>query len=309
MTSGIESAQRTAAYHASKGTEQRPNEHTARLRHRKDSRWLLPLAFLLYVGSAVVRFGHPTFDPRLATALGGLGLCLPVLALVWFRLGSRLPWRVALERWTRAGWPTDRLLRFAVAWAILPLFFWAFAAWKTAIPPFTWDARLAALDFPHPYVSLATLARLDGIYWSWNYVLVGLMLWKAWSRDDRFWWAFLGMWVGLGTGLAHLVPSAGPIFTDPTVPVTPDLAWTRDYLWSAVSRGEIVLGGGISAFPSLHVAVPVLGACASRGVLRWAFVGFAGVIWVSSVALGFHYWVDGLASIVLVPGIWWLARG
>jgi PAP2 superfamily protein len=81
----------------------------------------------------------------------------------------------------------------------------------------------------------------------------------------------------------------------------------RAYLWSLLQRGEIGVGSGISAFPSLHIAVPTLAACAARGPLRWLLGALAAILWVGSFTLGWHYAVDGIASIVLTPMIWLLS--
>ena len=65
---------------------------------------------------------------------------------------------------------------------------------------------------------------------------------------------------------------------------------------------------GSSAFPSMHVAVPALLAFATWRRSRILSVGLAAftlLILVSSVALGWHYAVDGYASI-LGSGIIWL---
>jgi hypothetical protein len=82
-------------------------------------------------------------------------------------------------------------------------------------------------------------------------------------------------------------------------------------LWDAVERGEVVFGGGVSAFPSLHVAMPILGACAAwrpHRWLAWAFLAFALVIFLGSIRLGWHYALDGEVSAVGVLIIWRLTR-
>jgi len=223
---------------------------------------------------------------------------------------------------------------------ILPPFFWGFAAWKTDIPPFTADAALAAWDRilhgADPYRLLVPLQRpwltklLDHAYYVWRYLLIGLVLWQgwfgtAWARA-RFWLAFVVTWIVLGTLLAHLVPSAGPGFyqrvTGSWGPFSPLMAYltrttetqhlgvfgVQAALWDAVERGQVVFGGGISAFPSLHVAMPVLGACAAwtpHRWLAWPLVAFAVVIFLGSIQLAWHYALDGEVAAAGVAGIWW----
>ena len=117
----------------------------------------------------------------------------------------------------------DRLGWFLSLLAVLPAFFWAFAAWKTAIPPFRYDPELARIDRllfgTDPYrlvrLSPAGLAVLDEVYyWGFNGCLLGLMLWQAWTPGGRvrFWLAFVLTWLLLGTCLASVVPSASPLF-------------------------------------------------------------------------------------------------
>ena len=59
--------------------------------------------------------------------------------------------------------------------------------------------------------------------------------------------------------------------------------------------------------PSLHVATPVLFALLGWRTHRWlgvAFTIYAAIVLVGSVHLGWHYAVDGYASIIAVPLIW-----
>ena len=52
-----------------------------------------------------------------------------------------LGWPVGLRLARHEGWFGERLPVFLASLVVLPLFFWAFAAWKMWMPPFT-DARL-----------------------------------------------------------------------------------------------------------------------------------------------------------------------
>jgi len=294
---------------------------------------------LFYISWAWVRFGTPTWDTRLATSIASLGLVIPALAVVRLRLiigGPASAWRLAIQRAGAEGWLRDRLLWFLGLLAVLPAFFWAFAAWKSAIPPFRYDPELARVDRllfgTDPYrllrLSSAGLAAFDEVYyWGFNGCLLGVVLWQAWTPVGRarFWLAFVLTWILLGTCLASAVSSAGPLFypqvTGSMGPFADlfgaiDLAHhehslkllqARAYLWSLLQRGEIGVGGGISAFPSLHIAVPTLAACAARGALRWLLGALAAILWLASFTLGWHYAVDGIASIVLTPAIWWLS--
>lgn len=82
---------------------------------------------------------------------------------------------------------------------------------------------------------------------------------------------------------------------------------TQDYLLDAYQTAIPGLGTGISAFPSLHVGTAMV-VC----LFAWSFGRFwkiAGVLFViailvGSVHLGWHYAVDGYASLAAVWLIW-----
>ncbi|MCY0096115.1 phosphatase PAP2 family protein [Hoeflea ulvae] len=137
---------------------------------------------------------------------------------------------------------------------------------------------------------------------------------------------FLFVWIVCGNILANMFLSAGPAFYGD---VTGDVARFGEqmaflagsgtdksaadfqrYLWLLYERGEPGIGGGISAFPSVHVALITMNALFlasySRrlGVLAFAYVGF---VLASSVYLGWHYAVDGYASILIVSLAYYLS--
>jgi membrane-associated phospholipid phosphatase len=64
---------------------------------------------------------------------------------------------------------------------------------------------------------------------------------------------------------------------------------------------------GISAFPSLHIAISVTCAClgfAFSRVIGVVLTVFAAGIFVGSVHLGWHYAVDGYAGAVVAWACW-----
>ena len=245
------------------------------------------------------------------------------------RLRYRLAWREALAR-IRVG----RVLQLAAVVAALRLLLLTAVARKKAIPHlhggFTWDERLSAADawlhggvtpdrWLTPLLDSPVLLRaIDILYLEAFWIVcVGVLLWWGWQRDPRraqFFAAFALVWLLLGAVAATLFASAGPCYytlvvgEDTYAPLMAALhraplsataiqgiLW-RNYMGEATGVAE-----GISAFPSVHVAMPALFAWSARGRWRWAGWTFCALVLLGSVVLGWHYAVDGYAAIL---GAW-----
>jgi len=129
-------------------------------------------------------------------------------------------------------------------------------------------------------------------------------------------------WTVIGNLLALLFLSTGPAFygrvtgdTERFATVlnfltdgTPGTAAIfQDYLWSSYISGDAALGTGISAFPSVHVAMAMTNALFLREINRtagWFGFAYVAVILFSSVYLGWHYAIDGYVSIIVVLGLY-----
>jgi hypothetical protein len=139
--------------------------------------------------------------------------------------------------------------------------------------------------------------------------------------------SYIGVWIGIGSILAFLLPSAGPCFyaqfagSDPGLDAlmqrlvqiqlemgTPLNALTNQHLLLQLHGADaLAVGGGISAMPSVHISLAVLFACAAFGLDRragWAMAAYAVMIWIGSIHLGWHYAVDGLVAAPLTVGLW-----
>lgn len=76
------------------------------------------------------------------------------------------------------------------------------------------------------------------------------------------------------------------------------------------NEGNFGLGRGITAMPSMHVALAFLFYLGMRHINKRAsyfFGAFCVLIFIGSVHLGYHYAVDGYASIALTLIVWKLA--
>lgn len=229
------------------------------------------------------------------------------------------------------------------------VFMGSFTSWKNLMPAiqggFLYDAAQAEIDRvlhlgqdPGP-----SLIRLLPYEWlraavEWNYsVLWSLLAFlpvffvathKA--ADDirsRYLVTLAGTWILVGSLLACIFLSAGPAFYGSVTGDTARFASIETfllhstssssaaafqaYLWNNYAAGTSALGSGISAFPSMHVALAMLNALFLRELSRTAgVVGFAYVIVIlfSSVYLGWHYAIDGYVSIIAVLGLYAITR-
>jgi hypothetical protein len=163
----------------------------------------------------------------------------------------------------------------------------------------------------------------------WFVQVVAVVLYAAFVADtrdrERYFISFALTCILLSSVVRIAGSSAGPVFydrlfgserfADLTASLQASVAGPRalaltDYLYQSYSSHRSALGTGISAMPSLHVAIAFLNALfiSSRslwvGRVAWAY---AALILFGSVYFGWHYALDGYASIICVLIIWRLA--
>jgi cytochrome c oxidase subunit IV len=162
-----------------------------------------------------------------------------------------------------------------------------------------------------------------GVLWSMLGMLPIFFIAMSKTADRirlRYFLAMFFTWTVAGSLLACLFLSAGPAFYGHVTgdaarfaPVLDALASTADatasaasfqaYLWQNYASGTSAIGTGISAFPSVHVALTMMHAlflwdkARIAGLFGMAYVA---VTIVSSVYLGWHYAIDGYVSIAVV---------
>lgn len=237
-----------------------------------------------------------------------------------------------------------------IGWAALALILFqpAFTLMKTTLPaitPFFADPFFAEFDrvlhfgtdpwvFVHALDDWINVQRLMEFYltgWAIPAFFLPIIM-AATDRDtarvNRTLIVFMFAWIGIGNVLALAGLSVGPVYYDrllgtdryPEMMAMLDakgvfassIGETQELLWGFYIEGAQALGSGISAFPSVHVAVatavalymyerhPILGVA---GGLFWA------AVMILSVYTGYHYAIDGYVSTVLVAALWWvLAR-
>lgn len=221
-----------------------------------------------------------------------------------------------------------------------------FTAMKASIPalmPFTWDPEFEAMDrWLHGGVApwellqplLGSPVATYAVNWAYNFwfYCFGLIwVWQAFQWYDKklrlqFFLSMVLGWALLGNLAATLLSSAGPCYfgrvtglPDPFVPLMDYLRgvnesysiWAlgaQDMLWDNYLVRSVELGSGISAMPSMHVAVATLNAIVAWRTRRWfgiVMTVYALSIMIGSVHLAWHYAIDGYLGAAGMLVIWW----
>lgn len=261
------------------------------------------------------------------------------------RRGRPLDWA---PRWlARRPWPEILLLRVPLALGLAVATSYLYFTFKVNIPTFaefSWDHFFAGIDrllffgtdpwaVTHALLPWVWATKLfDAAYLAWYFVLVAAIV-GAGALPLRhplrltFLLAIGLDWVIGGVILATLLPAAGPIYLervagDPAFRPLLELLHSQaqhtrimaleiqEWLWAGYALAEVE-PAGISAFPSLHVAIPATCAClgfAADRAVGWMLTLFTLAVLVGSVHLGWHYAIDGFGGIALGLACWWASR-
>lgn len=300
----------------------------------RDREWLFPaimIAMATALAAAVIKFatgyaGQPNGTTSLKVAIG----VVVVTALLRFLRYLFDLWREGedhpIGRATKDSSLAFLNLAPVVAGiAIIGLFLYSITFLKsmiTAVIPFWADPLLEASDrtiYIDPQAMALTLKpalpALGLFYGLWHAVHLGGILWVLhWQYGDkaRHILSFMLTW-GIGMALAYVFSSAGPIFTGAYDPSTAPAITQKaaEFLWSNYQASGARIGGGISAFPSMHVALAAWFTLVlkDRGLQLIGLVYLLAVFFCS-IVLGWHYAVDGAAGIGIallgdrLSGLW-----
>jgi hypothetical protein len=263
------------------------------------------------------------------------------IALILLGTGALIAWKTKVT--TIKALAAGGLMAFVATL----LFQSGFTLIKTSLPnlvPFYADATFARWDallhggqdpweFTHWIAGFLPMEWVIPVYlhvWVWPAIclpVVVAVLDADQARAGRTLLLYLLSWVLIGNILALFGMSAGPVFYDriyggdrfteltAALEASPILQQyfgpAQDYLWTSYSTNSQSIGAGISAFPSVHVSVSMVGALylweRSRllGVIGAVFVA---VILFLSVYSGYHYALDGYFSIAVMWGVWAFMR-
>ncbi len=240
-----------------------------------------------------------------------------------------------------------RLVMAAPLICALIMFMQLFGSVKAAIPainPYSWDAIFIAWDqalffgtdpwrLLQPVLGFPSVsAGIGALYKLWLELIFAGSWYMAAYVDDRrlrarYFLAYFMTWFIVGSVLAIAFSSVGPVFLEPLTGNAHFAAQTaylaqahqqvfniavaaQGYLLSLQQSGTDGIGAGISAMPSMHVALALLFWLTVRRHSAEAggvFAVFLGVIALGSVHLAYHYAVDGLVAAAVVLGLWRLA--
>lgn len=239
----------------------------------------------------------------------------------------------------------ERWLVVLLPMVIFPVFMTAYTTLKCAFPLITgyrWDATLTALDasifgedpwrITHALIGARGTWVISMAYTAvWGVALgIGLPVYSLSAPPRNVIRAFSALmltWLVVGVVGAALLSSAGPVFAgavDPALaahfkPLHEALAQSlgpndpvllcQKYLGENLLRPITVKGGGVSAMPSMHLAVcTFLVLLAGKTAWRWPALVLTAIIWVGTVHFGYHYAVDGMVAIPLTIICWRLTH-
>jgi len=288
------------------------------------------------------------YSPALTYIAPAVGAVVLTVSIIGTLVRHR-PNRPIIFVWQkiRGDWQVERRLLYGLpVLVVISVFFSLFTSVKSAITsmvPFYADPWAATLDrMIHSSDAWEILQPLLGfpvvtvsinfVYNIWLIVVCAVVTIAAFMAGNeflrsQFLVAFVLTWGLLGSLLATVLSSAGPCYYalfydgDPFAGLMSYLReantlypiWaltTQDTLIQSFAASKAGLASGISALPSVHVAVAALMTIfawqASRPLGCCAFA-FLVAIFLGSIHLGWHYAVDGYLSLISVPVIWWLA--
>lgn len=237
------------------------------------------------------------------------------------------------------------LVAGSMAWLTFPLF-GMFKQVVLPLRGFLWDRSLAHIgrmllgispwQITHQlFGSLPATRFLDSIYSLWLILIFVFPMVVAVAVGEprvrfRLIFSWFAAWVLIGTLAAWVFASAGPVYYNALVGHDANYAALQLRLAGlerlAVAQGRplaalqfqpILLdafrlrnyapAGGISAMPSMHVALAtllVIGGFRRNRLWGGLLAIYALLIWIASIHFGWHYFIDGPVAALMMVGLW-----
>ena len=297
--------------------------------------------FLYLVASLLLAaFLYDDFPRLLRAALGTTIHSLNLMIGAGYYVAPVLVGVLLAFGWRRMAARTAPLIFVTLAAVLLPI---GFSFMKNAIPeivPYYADPALASFDrwlhlgqdpwrLLHDWFDSPAMGRVvDAVYlnaWAlpaFAFPIVVVATETDEARMTRYVWLFFISWFVVGNLFALAGSSVGPVYYDRLIGGErfaalagalgaggmgeSALGAIQERLWARYEGGGVDLGLGISAFPSMHVAVAFITALYLSERAKWiAPLGFAffAAILLLSVYSGYHYAIDGYASVAVVLGL------
>ncbi|HVI98953.1 MAG TPA: phosphatase PAP2 family protein [Sphingomonas sp.] len=191
--------------------------------------------------------------------------------------------------------------------------------------PFHADPMLAAIDHAlflgHDpwtlFTWLNTLPMALFYHRVWFILMIitlfGVLTAPASPRKSAMMVTYFALWSIVGPVIHSLLPAAGPIFYErlgygdrfATLAHVSETREVADYLWSVYTGSRFGPGSGISAMPSLHIATTTWIVLATWHFQRRIMIPVAiaaALIFMLSMALGWHYAADGIVGAAATIG-------
>ena len=251
--------------------------------------------------------------------------------------------RTARERWQRDRFVS--LIWPPMLFATLLASFNSYKQMILPLAGYGWDPIVAAADkalflghdpwrITHAiFSSPEATVIIDRAYHGWfvpmsiGVVACAFLPQSTFRLRTQYLLTYISVWIVIGSIFAFLMPSAGPCFYEALVEPS---ATFHDLLQSlhqaqAITGSELtslnnqqmllelrnsdklIIGGGISAMPSVHNGLAIVFALAAFRLNRRAgyVVGaYAAMIWIGSIHLGWHYALDGLVAWSMTLVLW-----